>query len=199
MYELKPYIFKKPQAALTLCQSLWEKPILEYKLLAVGILGQIDPNPPQQVLQVIRSWLKNKPDDLLLYELLDQGLFRLRNEQFEVLIGQIESWFAQEELFLRRCGLWAICYTALDPKFHDLPALFHLITPFIRTVPLELRPDILNILRELAHHAPQETAFLLRQNITRLQSTEANWLARQLLPEFPPLVQERLRKSLRSP
>lgn len=199
LYELKPYIIAKPPAALNLCQSLWKKPILEYKLLAAEILGQIPPNPPQPVLQIIRDWLEDKPDDLLLNALLDQGLFRLRNEHIAVLIDQIKAWFSQEEVFYHRCGLWAICYTALDPKFHDLPTLFHLITPFIRAAPAELRPDVLNILRELAHHAPQETAFLLRQNVSRSQSTETAWLTRQLLSEFPPLVQESLRAVLRSP
>jgi hypothetical protein len=199
LYELKPYIIAKPQAALELCQALWMKPILEYKLLAAGMLGQILPEPPQKVLQVIQDWLEKKPDDLLLKALLDQGLLRLRNEQVEALIDHVKTWFSQEELFFRRCGLWAVCYTALDPNFHDLPALFHLITPIIRTVPPELRPDILNILRKLAHHAPQETAYLLRHNISRPQSTETAWLTRQLLSEFPPPIQESLRVALRSP
>jgi hypothetical protein len=197
LYELKSQIQTKPQAALIICQSLWDRPILENKLLAAGILGQITPAPPQRILQLIQDWLELQPDDLLINALLDQGLYRLRNEQMEALLAQIEVWLAQENHFIRRCGLWAACYTALDPKFHDLPALFHLISPFIRSVPPDLRADLLNILRDLAHHAPQETAFLLKQNIGGPQSSETAWLTRQLLPDFPAPIQDKLRTALR--
>src|SRR5512145_962522 len=40
-HELTPLAYAEPQATLALCQSLWEEPILEHRLLAAGILGQL--------------------------------------------------------------------------------------------------------------------------------------------------------------
>lgn len=198
LYELKTHIHKKPQTALQICISLWDMPILETKLLAAAILDQIPPVPPNRVMEVIQKWLELQPDDMLVNALLDQGLHRLRIEQTDALLAHIESWLTHENNFLRRCGLWAIRNTALDPQFSDLPALFHLLSPFIRTVPPEMSSDLLNILRDLAQHAPQETAYLLRQIIGSSQSADTEWLVRQLFSNFPPQIQKSLRAALYS-
>jgi len=196
--ELRPHVLSNPQAALVLCKFLWAEPVLECRLLSSALLGQIPPIHPQLVLEPIQEWLETQPEDRVLKALLDQGFVRIRLEQPEFLKGVIQEWLLHEKTFFIRCGLWALLFTAIDPSFHNLPEIFHLLTPFIRSVSKELRPDILNILQELAHYAPQETAFLLRKNISRPDSSDTAWITRQVIHEFPMPIQESLRNALRS-
>lgn len=198
LFELRPLCRSNPQSALILCQKLWADPILECRLIACAILGQITSISAQQVLLVIEKWVEFKPEDQIMQAMLDQGLSNLRQANSTMLISSIKEWLSDAKPFLNWCGLWALFFMAIDPNFHNLPEIYHLLTPFIRSIPADLRPDILAILQKLAHHAPQETAFLLRQNMTRSNSSDIAWITRQLLNEFPKPIQESLREFLRT-
>jgi len=198
IFELRPCSREKPQVALILCQRLWSEPILECRLIASAMLGQISTVPPEQVLKIVQVWLEIKPEDQIMQALLDQGLTSIRQTHMAMLIAMIKEWLSSTKPFFIRCGLWALFFIAIDPNFQNLPEVYHLLTPFIRSVPKELRPDILTIFQRLAHHVPQETAFLLRQNLSRSDSSDTAWVARQLIHDFPKTIQESLRESLRS-
>jgi hypothetical protein len=198
LFELKSSSRLNPQAALSLCQRLWAEPLLEYRWIASAMLGQISALPPQQVLQVVQEWLEIKPEDTIRQVLLDQGLIYLRQERSEFLMTAIKEWLSNPKLYLNQCGIWALYFMATDPNFHNIPEVFYLLTPFIRSAPNELRPDLLNIMHKLAHYAPQETAYVLRQNIDIFDSSDTAWIARQLIHEFPKPIQESLRESLES-
>jgi len=198
LFELKPFSRSDPQSALILCQRLWAEPILECRLIACAILGQITSISAQQVLLVIEEWVEIQPEDQIMQVLLDQGLTYLRQAHSTLLMSAIKEWLSDTKQFLNRCGLWELYFLAIDPNFHNLPEIFRLLTPFIRSIPVDLRPDILVILQKLVHHAPQETAFLLRQNMTSSDTSDIAWITRQLINEFPKHIQDGLRESLRS-
>jgi hypothetical protein len=197
-YELKPIARKKPEATLTLSQRLWQEPILEFRLLACSLLGQVNPAPPTQVTLVIQEWLDVKSEERIIQAILYQGMTRLRQENKTFYLELIKRWLSDSRTAYQRYGLWGLYYLAIDPDYHNLPDIFILLTPFLRSVPNELRPDILNILQNLAHYAPQETAYLLRQHLNKSDESDIAWLTRQLIPEFPPNLQEKLRQSQRT-
>jgi hypothetical protein len=198
IFELKPIARAKSQATLRLSQFIWQEPNLECRLIAAALIGQIPPFPPEQTVDVIQEWLEIKPEDRIIQTLIDQGMGRLRREQTAYYLDMVKEWLSRSSFDYRRYGLWALYYLAVDPDYRNLPEIFNLLTPFLRSIPNELRPDILNILQNLAHHAPQETAFLLKQNLNRSDASDITWLTRQLIQEFPQPIQVNLRESLRS-
>jgi hypothetical protein len=198
IFELKPIARTKPQATMLLSQDIWQQPILEYRLIASALIGQIPPSPPQEIIQVIQEWLEIKPEDRIMQTLIDQGMLRLRHEQAFVYMEVVKEWLSRSEFKYQRYGLWALYYLAIEPDYRNLPEIFYLLSPFLRSIPNELRPDILNILHNLAHYAPQETAYLLRQNLNRSDVSDIAWLTRQLIQEFPQPIQDSLRESLRA-
>ena len=198
IFELKPIIQAKPQVTLQLSQFIWQEPVLEYHLIASALIGQISPFPPDQVIHTIQAWLEAKPEDQIMRALINQGMLRLRREQTTTYLEVAQEWFSRSSVEYRRYGLWAFYYLAIDPDYRNLPEVFHLLTPLLRSTPNELRPDILNITQNLAHYAPQETAYLLKQNINRSDAPDIAWLTRNLIPEFPQSIQANLREALRS-
>jgi hypothetical protein len=197
IFELKPIARAKPQATLQLSQYIWQEPILECRLIASALIGQIPPFPPEKPAQLIQEWLETKPENRILQTLIDQGMSRLRREQTLFYLEMVKEWLSRSSFDHRRYGLWALYYLAIDPDYRNLPEIYYLLIPFLRSIPNELRPDILNILQNLAHHAPQETAYFLKQNLNRSDASDIIWLTRQLIQEFPQPIQENLRESLR--
>jgi hypothetical protein len=198
IFELRPIARAKPQATMLLSQTIWQEPSLECRLIASALIGQIPPSPPEEIIQVIQEWLEIKPEDRIMQTLIDQGMVRLRREQISVYMNVVKDWLSRSEFEYQRYGLWALYYLAIDPDYRNLPEILHMLTPFLRTIPNELRPDILNILQNLAHYAPQETAYLLKQNLNRSDASDIAWLTRQLIQEFPQPNQDNLRESLRA-
>jgi hypothetical protein len=182
-----------PPSALALCDALWAEPYLEFRLLAVSMLGQIPPVSPESILGRLQTWIESRPEDRLMEALLTWGFSSLRKQVPDVLLELIESWLLAADISTRQVGLKAMLSLLSDPSFDNLPALFRLLGPLLRVVPSPLRLDLLDVLRSMAHRSPQEMAYVLRQNLTATDSSDTPWLLRQVLPEFPPDVQDNLR------
>lgn len=195
--ELRPLAAEDPQAALALCDALWDQPYLEFRQLAASILAQVSPRPPDPVVERIQNWIKPDTEERLTILLLTQGFSRLRNENPEALLDLVEAWLTTPDVFMQQMGLRALQPFVGDLEFENLPVFFRLINPFARVAPPALRPDILNVLSALAHRSPQETAFFLRQNLHTPNSPDAPWFLRQTLQDFPPDIQESLRAAVR--
>lgn len=195
--ELSPLAAANPGAALELSDALWAETFLEFRILAAYLLGQIHPNPSERILGRIRTWARSGSEDRFLTELLTQGLFRLSQESPESLIEQVKDWLSNSDILSQRLGLRSLLALLNTPGFENIPVFFRLLTPYTRTVPFQLRPDMLDILRTLSQRLPKETAYFLRQNLRAPDNPDTAWLIRQCLHEFPFEIQENLRTALR--
>ena len=185
-----------PPAALALVDALWAEPIIEFRLLAIALIGKISPTPHEPVLARIQSWIASTPENRLLDAILKQSLVQIRRECPKIYYQMIEDWLKEDELFFRQTGLRAMVPLLSDPNFENLPAVFRLLTPLIRIPPSALRIDLVAVLRSLVHHFPQEAGYILRQNLSS-DHPDTVWLARQVLNDFPSEIQDSLREALR--
>lgn len=193
--ELSP-LAGDPPAALALVDSLWAEPVIEFRRLAIMLLGRIPPNPPQPVLDRIQAWIAAQPESRILDGILEHGLARIRQETPDVYYPMLEAWLKADELYPRQAGLRALRHLLADPGFENLPAVSRLILPFIRLTPKDLRIDLVAVLRGLAGRFPQEASYLLKQNLAP-DRPDAIWLARQVVGDFPAEFQGGLREVLR--
>jgi hypothetical protein len=185
-----------PPAALALVDALWAEPIIEFRLLAIALIGKIPPIPHEPVLTRIKSWIASTPEDRLLDAILKQSLVHIRRECPKIYYQMIEEWLKADELFPRQTGLRAMVPLLSDPKFENLPAVFRLLTPLIRVPPSALRLDLVAVLHALVHRFPQEAGYILRQNLST-DHPDTVWLTRQVLNDFPSEIQDNLREALR--
>lgn len=197
LQELAPLADQEPQLALALIDALWEQAYLEFRLLAASLLGQLPPAPAHPILSRAQSWIKADPQVRMVTAVLGQGLARLRRENPDELIRLVEDWLSNDDIFYQQSGLQALLPMINDLSFENLPLFFRLIYPFTRVAPPALRPDLLDVLGALARRSPQETAYLLRQNLDIPNNTDASWLIRQCLGDFPPEIRESLRMAVR--
>jgi len=185
-----------PPAGLALVDALWAEPTIEFRLLAIALIGKIPPTPPEPVLARIQSWIASTPENHLLDAILKQSLVQIRRESPKIYYQMIDEWLKADELYPRQTGLRAMVPLLADPKFENLPAVFRLLTPLIREPASALRLDLVAVLRTLVQHFPQEAGYILRQNLSD-DHPDTVWLARQVLKDFPDEIQASLREALR--
>lgn len=198
LLELVPLAVNRSQAGLNLCDALWEQPYLEFRYLAASLLGQIHPASPEPVLERVQAWATTQLEVRLMSVLLDAGLARLRSDHPQALVELVQQWLEMPDVFHKQMGLQALVPMVRDLSFENVPVFFRLVSPFTRVTPPALRPDLLDVLAALAKRSPQETAYLLRHNLSLPNSPDTAWVIRQSLGAFPPQVEAGLRNAVRS-
>ena len=196
--DLSPSVVMDRESALVLCDALWAEPYLEFRVLAVNILGLVPPDPPDDDLERINVWAVPGIEDRLLNALVKEGLIEVSKSTPERYLSQLEEWLAAEDDLSLRVGLKAISMMLADRDFENLPKIFRLLAPLVRTSPSQLRPDLLDVIQSLAKRSPNETAFFLRQNLSvMVDNDDTAWLIRNSARYFPEEVQNSLKTALR--
>jgi hypothetical protein len=196
-HELSLMIKIHPADVLPLCDALWAESNYDLQLLATRLLGMLPVDPPDPVLDRVQSWVHSDLEKRLLDGLLEYGLIRLQQDNPDKLLGIVSSWLSSSDLPVQQAGLRCLLPIIKDQGMEYLPAIFRLLTPFFRVAPSYLRPDILATLTALVHYSPNETAYLLRQNLSTPDNPDTPWLIRQVLSEFPEDTQLGLRAALK--
>lgn len=186
-----------PPAALLLADALWSEPYLEFRLLAAAMLGQLPPEASESTLRRVNQWVTPGCEDSLLDALVERSLAALRRNRPERYLQAVENWLAGGGPFFPRLALKALPPIISDTRYENLPVFFRILSPFIWSVSLDLRPFVIDAFAALAHRSPNETAYFFIQNLDVSGSPGAAWYARQVLPHFPQDVRDRLRPQLR--
>ncbi len=197
LQELIPLVQVEPDCGLALCDALWEQPYFEFRLLAASLLGHLRGVLPESILHRVRAWITPDLEARLSDAVLDKGLTGLRQDSPVEVFSLVGDWLDTGRLFEQKLGLHALLPFVKDPGFENLPVIFRLIQPMARVTPAALRPDLLDVLSELARRSPHETAFFLRQTLSLPNSPDTPMLVRQSLRDFPPGIQYDLRSNVR--
>jgi len=196
--ELAPLATISAPETLALCDLLWEHPYLETRLVTISLLGMAPIAPVDNILNRIHRWAGEVGEARLIKAMAQQGLERMSTERNTRILVEIEGWLDSKNSSLQRLGLCALLPLIQDRNFENLPVILDLLSPFLRTAPLPIRPDVLDVVAGLARRSPRETAFMLRQNLEAPDNPDTSLLIRQSLPHFPKDIQESLRLAVRS-
>jgi hypothetical protein len=196
-HELSRTINQHPEEILQLCDAIWAEPNYDLQLLAARLLGQLPVVPPGAVMDRLQAWVRSDPDRRILDGLLEYGLQRFQKESPDQLLELIASMLSSQDISEKHAGLRALLPLINNTGVTYLPAIFRLVTPFLRIAHPRLRPDIITVTAALARCSPSETAYLLRQNLTAPDNPDTPWLIRQVLDEFPEETQAGLRAAMK--
>jgi hypothetical protein len=120
----------------------------------------------------------------------------MRQEYPEKLLEIAKEWLQEASIWPKQNAIQMLRPLAKAPNGNHLPEIFQLITPSIRRAPTALKPDLINLLAAAATASPQETAFVLRENLQAPDSPDTAWIIRQVLEKFPPKQQEILKAAM---
>lgn len=196
---LKPLCKSNIEAAIRIADILWSDNYLEPRLLAASILEMLPLNPPELVIEIIKSWAQPDEDPQILDALFDHGCSHLRKEAQSDWSQMIrDQWLANtDNKRIQAIGLRALLSAVKDPEFTNLPEIYKLITPFLQSDPKEIQSVLHEILIHLASRAPNETAYFLRQIIVVSSSNETSRIIRQAIHAFPQDIQDKIHMTMK--
>ncbi len=195
--DLKPYIKDDPEGALSLADELWDDDYLEVQQTAIFILGVVPVAEPEPILARLEEWLTPDLDQALKSYLFSTGTEQLQTTFPETWESFIGSYLNQENPKMIALGIQGLTQGLQNPSFKNLPAVFRLVSPFIREFDYELAKHLVQLIQALAKRSPTETAYFLKQTLSISESPEIKRLIRQCLPFFSENIQQDLISTIR--
>lgn len=186
-----------PEDALSLSDALWEEAYLEFKQLAVSLLGKIPLNPPDHILERIRRWVQDESDTQIIDYVFVYGLSSVWAQDKEFVMDMIEGWLIDTDVYAKRLGIRALIPIVEDYSYENIPNVYRLIHRLTLTAPSDLNTDLIELITALAKRSPQETAYFLSQNLSHPESSHTARLIRKCKSEFPEDMQDYLLAAVR--
>ena len=196
--DITPLVAGDTEHAITLMDYLWADAYYESRLLAIAILGEIPLQAPEIILDRLQTWRKTCRDDDLLDALMDKGAAPIRIQDPDQYFSLIENWLSSTEAQSRKLGLRALPSLVENPTFENLPALFRLLSPFVRESLSTLETELIQVIRSLGLRSPQETTYFLQQNLRSPHKTGLEVITRRSMDIFPSENADVLKAELRN-
>lgn len=173
-----------PEQSMALTDSLWKDGYLESRLLAASLLGRINPDTPL-LLERITAWINRSRDNQLRLALLRISLARIRKESPGRFLGLMRSWLDPDNPKMWASGIHAVIPLLEDPAYENLPPVYNLLSPVIKSMPSIMQDDLADLINALYKASPVETTHFLRQVVTGATSPQLPVTLRRILPQLP--------------
>jgi hypothetical protein len=187
---------RQPIQALELADALWDEGWLETRLLAAFLLGRIPPQE-ERLLARLTAWTQAVRDPEVRAALLTTSLTRLRKETPDLFLVLVKEWLHPARQRMWSNGVQALVPLISSPDFDNLPPIFEIVEPIIKTSPGTLQFDLQELITALFEASPEETTYFLQQILKETKSPLPSIALRRMSPELPPELQANLREMLR--
>jgi len=194
--ELGPLTATFPEQAMALTDALWKDGYLESRLLAAALLGRIHPET-NLLLERITAWVSRARDNQLRLALLSTSLARLRRESPAKFLQLMRTWFDPATPAMWGNAIHAIIPLLEDPAYENLPPVYNLLSPVIKSMPSIMQNDLADLINALYAASPIETTYFLRQVIIGASSPQLPVTLRRILPQLPAKLQPVITESVR--
>lgn len=194
--ELGPIAGAQSVQALELADALWDEGWLETKLLAAFLLGRIPPQE-ERLLARLTAWTQAVRDPEVRAALLTTSLTRLRSETPDLFLVLVKEWLHPARQRMWSNGIQALVPLISAPDFDNLPPIFEIVEPILKTSPAILQHDLQELITVLFEASPTETTYFLQQILKGTKSPLPGIALRRMSPELPQELQASVREMLR--
>jgi hypothetical protein len=185
-----------PGAVLLNADLLWQDDFLEPRQIAAFLIGQAPLDPPESIIERIRTWSLFAKDRPSTTAVLNMGSHRLRAEAPNLLFDLINDWFASNKTLHQELAFLCMLAIIDDREYDNFPPIYQILGPWIQSPPIPLQNELVAVIEALAKRNPSETSYFLRKSLSTNPRPATARLIRQALPAFDPSNQEKLRTSL---
>jgi hypothetical protein len=196
--ELDHLLNTQPSHGLLLVDALWEEEWLEFRQLAVTLLGNIPPINPDPIFGRIRSWLTTSTSESIRSLLPTRTIKRLSAEKPDLVLSFFKDLLSDPTKGNCQAVLYGIIQFGEDHEFLNLPILFSLLGGILIVEEKGLIKEIQRLLELLINRSEQETQYFLEQQLSTASKPRITRVVRGVLPLFSEENQRTLRETLKS-
>lgn len=194
---LLPVIGEQPQAALAICDQLWDDPNPGIRMIASRILGQIPATHADTVLERAGEWAMHGLDRMTIHNLLENASRTIMRSDPELLLRKVRSWYVDSTREKNNLCLEAMAILAEDRTFENLPALFTLMEALLSDASADTQQNLIDLFQALIRRSPLETVYIIRQRLQGSPNPVELRIIRKILPDLPAETQPSIRDLLR--
>jgi hypothetical protein len=194
--ELSEIAKEHPEKSLELVDELWKEDWVEFRQLAVLLLGLIPINSKNEILRRIRSWVKTSPTEELRQQVIIKGLQGMMAEKPEKVLDMLKKMAASKDKKDLQGALYGLIPFVEDPDFENFPTVYKILSAILLPDDQILIKEISTIIRALQRRSDQETANFLVRQLSTASKPRISRITRQVLKYFSKESQELLREGL---
>ena len=194
---LIPAIREQPQAALAICDLLWNDENQDVALIASRMLGEIPIEHADLVLDRAGEWALSGMNHMTARTMLKNATALIMRNDPEILLRKVRRWYVdpnEEQNFLCLEGMAILVE---DRNFENLPAIFTLVEALMEEASIQTQRSLEELLQVLYQRSPNETVYVIRQCLDGEPNATAQRVIRHLIPTFDKSVQKSLQDALR--
>lgn len=194
---LIPAIREQPQAALAICDLLWNDENIDVCLIASRILGEIPIEHSDLVLDRAGEWALSGMRHMTSRTLLKNATSLIMRNDPEILLRKVRRWYVDPREEQNSLCLEGMAILVEDRSFENLPAIFTLVEALMGEANLQTQRSLEELFQVLYQRTPNETIYVIRQCLNDNPNVTAQRVIRRLIPFFDQKVQKSLQDSLR--
>ncbi len=194
--EMEEPLEANPQWGLVLVDRLWLEDWVEFRRLAISILGTLTTDEPQQILQRISAWLSSCTAEDIRREIMSVGLERLSSQHPQSLQEFLSELIDRGAKADHQAAIFGLSYLAMDPHFEDLPVLFKLLGKILLTEETSLVKEINALVKALRNRSEEETVYFLIGQLPAAMKPRILRVIRGTVKQFNPENRALLREAL---
>ena len=194
--EITEQLEEDPEAGYPLADALWVEFWVEFRQLAIYILGRLPVDEPVRILSRIQAWLNQCTSDDIRRLIMTEGMSRLANEKPGSCIGLIEDLISSGTRRDHQAALFGLGLFADDQTYTNLPVLFRYMSKILQVEEDGLTKEINALLQILVKRSEQETTYFLIKQLATAYKPRILRLSRQLMNNLSQDNQNLLREKL---
>jgi hypothetical protein len=182
-----------PVVCLQIIDRLWQSPVLEMRLVAIYLLGEIPASQTEEVKARLKTWCNPAEDTAVLLDLLSIGGKNIRKHSPLAWLEICEEWLGDIDPQILKIGLRALEPFLVEYQMEHLPRVFNLLEAPLRNPSHAVMTEIEVVITQLYAISPMETQFFIRNCLENKPDQQCLRLIRRLLPGFSGETQTYLR------
>jgi len=185
-----------PDKSLKHSETLGNMEYLETKLLSFSILISLPSSCKEEIFTRLRKMIHDDNTEALNEKFLgclEENPVIMLSENW---LNLIEDWLLSENLQTRKIGMSALTRLIKNKNFDYFPKVFAILTPLFSRPSIEVRQDLMELLKEMIIRTEPETASFLI-SIAKLHANDENRVfIRRCLPLFNQNLQNEIKGAL---
>lgn len=196
--ELDEMLTNDPLQGLLLVDALWQEEWVEFRQLAIILLGNLPSDLAENIFDHIRTWLGSCTAEDVRRSILTRGLERLGREKPALVLNFFEELIAGGGKGEYQSVLFGLLPFVDNPAFDNLPVVYDLVSNILMSEENKLIKEITTLLRALLKRSEQETTYFLVRQLATAAKPRIFRVIRQLVPEFSDENKALLKKTLQN-
>jgi hypothetical protein len=196
--EIEERLEPEPEVGYALVDVLWDEPWIEFRQIAIHVLGILPVNDIARILDRITTWLEECTSEEIRQLIMTDGIARLASERPDQAISYIKHLISTDSKEDYQAALFGLEAVAKDPSYLNLPVLFRILSTILAEEEEGLIKEINALVRTLAGRSEQETTYFLITQLDTASEPRIFRVVRQVIDKLSQDNQILLRKKLES-